>query len=467
MRGEFSLSRKPIPWEFWRRAKEGEYCKTKDFEMKRFYPTLKEKIREHDVKYNPEAPLLPTDDLIRDMYKAAMELLFEVGILCTDTERVIKFEKDEIDKNLRLLPEEIVLGSGDDKITVHARGVEDRRPPVIEGGPIGGPLSEELHEIAAKVYEAYAREPLVDRQSCHGYGKTFKGMPVEGRSPVELECDGAIVQSAVEGIRRAGRPGMPLCGSTAVSLEGYMSAQWPNGTSLHAYIMPNMKTDYNTLCRALHCMNRGYHVWGGGQAAIGGLAGPPEGCAITTVAENIAGYLLYNYVEGSVWVIDALHPGTTSRKSIWVNCVAMAALARHVRLICRGIPYITYAGPCTEMAFHEIAASTIGGTVVGNNPNVGTGKGGVGDDLFAPLHSRFQAQVAQASLKLKREDASVLMDTILKKYELVLNDRKEPTGKKFQECYNLKTLTPSKELIEIYVNVIKDLQNLGLPVVAF
>ncbi len=432
--------------------------------MNRFYSTLKEKIKEHDVSYNPEAPLLPSDDLIQDTYIAAMELLLEVGVLCTDTERVIKFEKGEVVANLRLLPEKMVFGSGEDKLIVYARGVEDRRPPAIEGGPIGGPLSEELNEVASKVYEAYAREPLVDRQSCHGYGKNFMGMPVESGSPAELESDNAIVQSAMEGVKRAGRPGMPLCGSTAVSLAGYMAGQWPEGTSLHCYIMPNMKTDYTSFCRALHCINRGYFTWGGGQAAIGGLAGSPAGCAITTVAENIAGYLLYNYAEGSVWVIDALYPGTTSRKAVWVNCVAMAALARHVKLICRGIPYIIYAGPCTEMALHEIAASTLGGTIVGNNPNVGTGKMGVGDDMFAPLHSRFQAQVARASVKLRREDASVLMDTILKKYEPALIAKKVPLGKRFQDCYDLKTLTPSKELIETYENVIKDLQNEGLPI---
>ena len=428
------LSRKPIPWEFWRRAREGEFCRTKDFEMKRFYERLKEKIKAYDIKYDPESPLLPSDDLINDAFNASMELLLEVGILCTDTERIIKFEKDEIDRNLRLLPEKLELGSGMDKITIYARGIEDKRPPIIEGGPIGGPLSEELEEMAPKVYEAYAREPLVDRQWCHGYGQTFRGMPVESGTPVELEYENAIVHSMVEGIKRAGRPGMQLGGSGAVSLEAYMSAEWPKGSQLHAYIMPNMKTDYETLCRALHCIHKGYLLWGGGQAAIGGLAGPPEGCALTTVAENIAGYLLYNYAEGSAFVIDALHAGTTSRKSIWSNCLAMSAIAKHVGLICRGMPYITYAGPCTEMAFFEIAAATIGGTVVGNNPNVGTGKGGIGEDMFAPLHSRFQAQVARASLKLTREDASELMDAVLKKYEQTLKEKKEPIGKKFQEC---------------------------------
>jgi len=462
-----NLMKKPIPWEFWRRAKEGEYCRIRDFEIKRFYPKLREKLREYDIKYNPEAPLLPSDDLIRDAYEASLELLLDVGILCTDTERIIKFEKEEIDRNLRLLPEKMTLGSGKDEVVIYARGVEDSRPPVIEGGPIGGPLSEDLEEIAPRIYEAYAREPLVDRQWCHGYGQNFRGMPVESGTPVEMEYENAIVSSMVEGIRRAGRPGMPIGGSSAVSLEAYMSAEWPKGTQLHAYIMPNMKTDYDSMCRALHCFNRGYLVWGGGQAAIGGLAGPPEGCALTTVAENIAGYLLYNYAEGSTFVIDALHSGTTSRKTIWSNCLAMSVIAEHVGLICRGIPYITYAGPCTEMAFLEIAAATIGGTVSGNNPNVGTGKGGTGEDLFAPLHSRFQAQVAQASLKLRRGDASLLMDSVLKRYEGTLKERKEPLGKKFQECYDLSTLTPTNEFTKVYSDVVQELRDLGLPVETF
>ncbi len=458
------MATRPVPWHFWRRAKEGEYCKTKEFEMNRFYKTLREKIKEYDIKYTPESPLLPSDDLMRDAYDAAIDLLLDVGILCTDTERIIKFDKSEVEQGIKSVPEELTLGSGKDEVKIYARGVEDRTPPVIEGGPIGGPISEELMEVAPKIYEAYAKEPLVDRQWCHGYGSTFRGMPVESGAPIELEYENAIVQAMVEGIKRAGRSGMPISGSSAVTLEAYMSAKWPKGTQLHSYIMPNMKTDYDGMCRALHCINNGYMVWTGGQAAIGGLAGPAEGCAITTIAENIAGCMLYNGVEGSVFVINAIQAGTTSRKSIWANCLAMSAIARHVRMICRGMPYITHAGPCTEMAFYEIAAATVGGTISGNNPNMGTGKGGIGVDLFAPLHSRFQAQVAHASTKLSRESANPIVDTLLKKYETDLQQKKVPEGKRFQDCYDLNTLKPTDEFIKIYQGAIAELKDLGVPI---
>ncbi len=455
------------PWQFWRRAKEGEYCKTKDFEMNRFYKTLRQKIKEYDIKYSPESPLLPSDDLMKDAFSAAMDLLLDVGILCTDTERVIKFDKAEVDQGIKDIPKELTLGNGNDTIKIRARGVEDKIPPVIEGGPIGGPISEELMEMAPKIYEAYAMEPLVNRQWCHGYGSTFRGMPAESGTPVEMEYENAIVHAMLEGIKRAGRPGMPISGSSAVTLKAYMSAKWPKGTQLHSYIMPNMKTDYDSMCRALHCINNDYMIWTGGQAAIGGLAGPAEGCAITTIAENIAGAMLYNGVEGSVFVINAIQAGTTSRKSIWANCLAMSAIAKHVRMICRGMPYITHAGPCTEMAFREIAAATIGGTVAGNNPNVGTGKGGIGEDLFAPLHSRFQAHVARAATKLSREDANPIIDALLKRYEANLQEKRIPEGKKFQDCYDLKTLTPEKEFLYIYSNAIGELKNMGLPIEEF
>jgi len=458
------MKARPVPWQFWRRAKEGEHCKTKEFEMNRFYKTLRGKIKEYDIKYSPESSMLPTDDLIKAAYDAAMDLLLDVGILCTDTERIIKFEKSEVDQAIKLIPKELVLGSGGDEVRIRARGIEDRAPPVVEGGPIGGPVSEELMEMAPKIYEAYAKEPLVDRQWCHGYGSTYKGMPVESGAPIELEYENAIVNAMVEGIEQAGRPGMPISGSSAVTIEAYMSAKWPKGTQLHSYIMPNMKTDYDSMCRALHCINNDYMVWTGGQAAIGGLAGPAEGCAITTIAENIAGCMLYNGVEGSTFVINAIQTGTTSRKSIWANCLAMSALARHVGMVCRGMPYITHAGPCTEMAFYEIAAATVGGTVSGNNPNMGTGKGGIGVDLFAPLHSRFQAQVARASTSLKREDANQIVEIMLKKYEADLQQKKVPGGKRFQDCYDLKTLAPSNEFNEIYLKIVAELKDLGVPI---
>ena len=54
------------------------------------------------------------------------------------------------------------------------------------------------------------------------------------------------------------------------------------------------------------------------------------------------------------------------------------------------------------------------------------------------------------------------MDTILAKYDDRIVDKKVPIGKKFQECYDLKTLKPTKELLDLHNKIRKELEGLGL-----
>lgn len=77
--------------DFWRRAETGSICPTKKFDLDVFYPQVQKLIQEYDIKYDPDI-LIPTDDsLINDVFEAGKELLLDVGVLCTDTERIIKF----------------------------------------------------------------------------------------------------------------------------------------------------------------------------------------------------------------------------------------------------------------------------------------------------------------------------------------------------------------------------------------
>ena len=51
----------------------------------------------------------------------------------------------------------------------------------------------------------------------------------------------------------------------------------------------------------------------------------------------------------------------------------------------------------------------------------------------------------------------------MKRYEANLDPDKAPEGKGFEELYNLQTLTPRPEYLEIYNRVKKDLRDLGMP----
>jgi len=72
------------------------------------------------------------------------------------------------------------------------------------------------------------------------------------------------------------------------------------------------------------------------------------------------------------------------------------------------------------------------------------------------------AEAGHAASGMKREDANELVEEILKRYQDRIKDA--PTGKSFQECYDLKTITPSSEYNSVYNTVIMDLKNLAFEI---
>ena len=122
------------------------------------------------------------------------------------------------------------------------------------------------------------------------------------------------------------------------------------------------------------------------------------------------------------------------------------------------------AGPGTEQMLLECAASTLGIVASGGHIAHGTRKAMlVRPNQGSGLEVKFQAEVAKAAAGLKRKEANVVVTELMKMYEANLDPDKAPAGKSFDEMYNLQTLTPRPEYLEIYNGVKKDLRELGIP----
>jgi methylamine--corrinoid protein Co-methyltransferase len=453
-------------WDVWERAETGPIVPTREFETRVLFRKTQELVKKYGIKYDPES-VVPTDDgLIDKVWKAGLELLVEVGVLCTDTERIIKFTEQEVLDTIRFAPREVTLGEGKDAVVVVHRGIEDERLPVIMGGPLAVPISE---EIALKAYEAYAREPSLDA-FWPGTPGEVGGMPAKAGSPFEMYAEKMNVAWMREAFRRAGRPGLHISGSAATSPRaaiGACSEEWGyrKCDSIHCYPGVNMKVDYDTLCRSEHYHHYGCLVWGCGSPFIGGLFGGPEGAAIGSVAETLAIYMAFRVDMPVFFVADAGYaPGMSARKPMWAASLASAALARHTDFTCfSSSPYQAYAGPCTDMYLYEIAASTIACVVCGAHLWHGGGRQGLATDYFGgPLDTRFSVDVGCAATRLNREKANEIVKAILARYEDKIEAQNPPLGKTFQECNDLKTLRPTKEYLDLYDKVKKELEGLGL-----
>jgi methylamine--corrinoid protein Co-methyltransferase len=193
-------------FEAYDRARSGPRVDEKQWDRKITFKTAGKLKTKYKLKFDPKA-IIPTDnDMIDRLYQAGLEMLVEMGVYCMDTGRVIKYTKDEVLMAAACAPKEVTLGEGRDARLLAGRSFDASHPPLIQGGPTGAPVSE---DIFVAMHEAYAREPFVDT-IVNGVLSTINGKDAKPGSPWEI----AAVKSEVSMIRmaqmRAGRPGMAM-----------------------------------------------------------------------------------------------------------------------------------------------------------------------------------------------------------------------------------------------------------------
>ena len=81
-------------------------------------------------------------------------------------------------------------------------------------------------------------------------------------------------------------------------------------------------------------------------------------------------------------------------------------------------------------------------------------------DHTSPYEPQFGAEVAHAILGMERKAANDICLKLLERYEKDLVH--PPTGKKYQECFNIKDSTPTVEYREFYKTIKKKIGNLGI-----
>ncbi|GAH87527.1 unnamed protein product, partial [marine sediment metagenome] len=79
---------------------------------------------------------------------------------------------------------------------------------------------------------------------------------------------------------------------------------------------------------------------------------------------------------------------------------------------------------------------------------------------ITPMEPLWASEVAHAVIGVKRTEANEIVNRLLPKYENNLDN--PPKGKKYQECYNIETLEPSREFIGLYGRIKKELTGYGL-----
>jgi len=163
---------------------------------------MKEK---YDINFTNE--FIPTDkDLKKRLFLAGMEMLVSTGVYNVDTEKVIKVTEEEVLSGLRSAPDRVQLGEFRDAVFLQSRKGNAAKKPIIQGGPTGATVSE---EIFVPMIQSYAQEPIIDT-IVNGVMATVDGIPATTNTPFEIKATMAELRAVREACARVGRPYMGI-----------------------------------------------------------------------------------------------------------------------------------------------------------------------------------------------------------------------------------------------------------------
>jgi len=151
--------------------------------------------------------MIPEDKDVKDrLFHAGLEMLVTTGFYNTDLKRVMHMTEEEIMEGVKKTPKSLLMGEGRDAVHFVPRHGNANFKPVIQGGPTGSPISE---DVFIQVMQSYAQEATVD-MLVNGVMSTIEGHPATTNTPYEIRATMAELRAVKEARVRAGRPYMAI-----------------------------------------------------------------------------------------------------------------------------------------------------------------------------------------------------------------------------------------------------------------
>jgi methylamine--corrinoid protein Co-methyltransferase len=448
------------------RAHNGPVYKEREFNLNVVASTIAAKVKKFGLAgtVDTENPIGSNDELADRFYQAGFEAAVEIGLLCGDTNRAIRFNAEELQGLVDEAPSEFWLGEGDQRVHFQHRGLNDPTTPVWTV-PLSIVVSEDIfvdmvHGLAAIDVVDCLEGPSLE---------TVYGRPLRSGSPYEHLAGRYQADLMYEGIKRAGRVGMPMdaIGSSTTHyglLGGYgvEGGYRPKYDLVTILSIGDFWTSYESLFKLTQVyVAGGEHISASSWVMLGGYAGGPEGTAVASVAYTLLMYAVFQGSRGGVPPFDISYMGNSGRRAQWALSVSNQAITRNTNNVYHSIAN-QVAGPGTEMLLYESLVGMTTMAVTGVTNVVGTrSAGGRLTDYLTPLEHQFAGEVFKAAAGLSREQGNEIARKFIPKYEDQLVAK--PDGRSFQELYDIDTLTPIPEWQAMYDKVKQEAIDAGLP----
>jgi len=447
------------------KAENGPILDEKDWDREVIGKTFREILEKYDIMLDKDDPYITDDDALADrLYEAGMELAADTGVYCVDTKRRMLWTKEELETIVAAMPDKVVVGTGDDTVTVIHRRPEETSHVVIYAGPFGIPVSEELF---IPFHEAYAREPLFEILNL-GTLLSTHGRMIRAGSPWEAVAAWQEKELAFKILDRVGRPGMAMgCVEIATTEVGELAGTTYGGyrpTDLHKInFISEQKTAYHHLTKAVHYAHVDAFSESYFNPMYGGYVGGGAGVALACVSGSIVMRACY---QGSLNDIGPTHvhiSASTHPEVLRGLQLGIQSLARNANFL--SSPFIRpTTGPGTMEIFYETGALAVAGTVAGcSYIDASQSAAGTHTAHASPLEVKFVAKLAHATEGMSRKDAAPLVVWMVDKYKDI--QANALVGKPFQELHDLETLDPTLEWNRMYLKAIEEVnQKFGLEI---
>ena len=182
---------------------KGKKVKAEDWD----YKVIPENLTALKQKYNLSfgKDIIPEDKEVKEnLFNAGLEMLVTTGFYCQDLGRVMHVTEEEVWEGIKKTPTKLILGEGKDIARFYPRHGNSPVKPIIQGGPTGSPISE---DVFVQVMQSYAQEGVVDTL-VNGVMTTIEGHPAKTKTPYEIRATMAELRATKEARVRAGRPGL-------------------------------------------------------------------------------------------------------------------------------------------------------------------------------------------------------------------------------------------------------------------
>lgn len=422
-------------------------------------------VKEYDIKC-PTEPTnwINTDDSLADAaWQAAVNFVVDMGCLCLNRERIVKFSEEEVREAIKAMQKEVVMGEGKDARLWKQHKIEGNEPLNISPGH-HAPFTEDLANL---VVQNFAMIPRLDFLEGFNF-PIIDGYEIYG-TPIEAYASKRQVAWLREGVRKAGRPGAAIvyypittaASSFLATIDPVAGLRPTDGVLLS--VLPDVKVEYDLLTVAMVLQSYGYFGISGSFGLAGGFCGGPEGAIVEGLAKTIIAWIVYRdnlYYNG----VEHLNHVSGVKRFVFPINFARSVVYQATIRNSNGIPMhwpIPISELCTESHLEELVLRSIEATVNGANlyvPRVSRSRIN-GGQTPADAELMIEASDATIRTRMKRNEIYGAFKPVITK--LMGNTVPEP-GKLITECYDLQRHRPSSEYQQLIAKVKKEFRDCGL-----